>query len=80
MYGKESAPRYKCLHEVIIDFGFKSVAGHPCLFIRITYFAGKLVIVDRFFVMGIFVDDLLLTGISVEEITAVQEKMKANSS
>ncbi len=63
---------YKCLHEVFIELGFQSVAGHPCLFIRITNVAGKSVIV----VMGIFVDDLLVTGNSVGEIAAIQEKMK----
>ena len=75
LYGSKSAPKlwYKCLHEVLIELGFKSVAGHPCLFIRITNVAGKLTIV----VMGIFVDDLLVTGNSVEEIAAVQEKMKS---
>ena len=75
LYGSKSAPKlwYKCLHEVIIELGFKSVAGHPCLFIRITNVAGKLAIV----VMGIFVDDLLVTGNSVTEIAAVQEKMKS---
>jgi hypothetical protein len=62
-----------CLHEVLVELGFKSVAGHPCLFILITNVAGKLVIV----VMGIFVDDLLVTGNSVEEIAAIQEKMKS---
>ena len=74
LYGSKSAPKlwYKCLHEVLIELGFKSVAGHPCLFIRITNVAGKLTIV----VMGIFVDDLLVTGNSVEEIAANQEKMK----
>ena len=63
---------YKCWYEVLIELGFKFVAGHPCLFIRVTNVAGKIVIV----VMGIFVDDLLVTGNSVEEIGAVQEKMK----
>jgi hypothetical protein len=74
LYGSKSAPKlwYKCLHEVLIELGFKSVAGHPCLFIRITNVAGKEVIV----VMGIFVDDLLVTGNSVEEIAAIQEKMR----
>jgi hypothetical protein len=74
LYGSKSAPKlwYKCLHEVLIELGFKSVAGHPCLFIRITNVAGKEVIV----VMGIFVDDLLVTGNSVKEIATIQEKMK----
>jgi hypothetical protein len=35
--------------------------------------AGKLIIV----VMGIFVDYLLVTGNSVEEIATIQEKMKS---
>jgi hypothetical protein len=39
----------------VIDLGFKSVAGHPCLFIRITVVAGKIIVI----VIGIFVDDLL---------------------
>ncbi len=76
LYGSKSAPKlwykYKCLYEVLIELGFKSVAGHPCLFIRITNVAGKLVVV----VMGIFVDDLLVTGNSVEKIAAIQEKMR----
>ena len=75
LYGSKSAPKlwYKCLYEVLIELGFKSVAGHPCLFIRITNVAGKIVVV----VMGIFVDDLLVTGNSAEEIAAVQEKMRS---
>jgi hypothetical protein len=35
---------------------FKSVAGHPCLFVRIANVEGKLAIVA----MGIFVDDLFV--------------------
>ena len=75
LYGSKSAQKlwYKYLYEVLVELGFKSVAGHPCLCIRITNEAGKIVIV----VMGIFVDDLLVTGNSVEEIAAVQEKMKS---
>ena len=37
--------------------------------------AGKIIIL--IVVMGIFFDDLLVTGNSVEEIAAVQEKMKS---
>ena len=35
LYDSKSAPKlwYKCLYRFIIDLGFKSVAGHPCLFI-----------------------------------------------
>jgi hypothetical protein len=38
LYGSKSAPKiwYNCLHQFVIELGFKSVAGHPCLFIRIT--------------------------------------------
>ena len=75
LYGSKSAPklRYKCLYEVLVELGFKSVAVHPCLFISITNMAGKIVIV----VISIFVDDLLVTGNSVEEIAGIQEKMKS---
>ena len=60
LYGSKSAPKlwYKCLYEVLVVLGFKSVAGHPYLFIRITNVAGKIVIVVIIDVMGIFVDDL----------------------
>jgi hypothetical protein len=45
------------------------VAGHPspCLFIRVTTVAGKVIIV----VNGIFVDYLLVTGNSADEIAKV---------
>ena len=35
IYGSKSARKllYKCLYQFIIDLEFKSVAGHPCLFI-----------------------------------------------
>ena len=52
------------LYQFIIDIGFKSVAGHPCLFIRVRIIAGNSYIV----IIGIFVDDLLVTGNSVSEI------------
>ena len=60
LYGGKSAPKwwYKCLYSLLVEIGFKSVAGHPCLLIRITTVAGELHIV----VIGIFVDDLLVTG------------------
>jgi hypothetical protein len=48
------------------------VAGHPCLFIHVTIIAGKIIIT----VIGIFVDDLLVTGNSIEDIAAIKEKMK----
>ena len=75
-YGSESAPKlwYKCFYDVLIELGLKSLAGYPCLFIHITNVAGEVVIV----VIGNFVDDLLVTGKSVEEISAVQEKMISN--
>ena len=74
LYGSKSAPKlwYNCLYQCVIELGFKSVAGHPCLFIRVTVVAGKTIII----MMGIFVDDLLVTGNSIEEIAAVKEKMK----
>ena len=59
------------MYQFVIELGFKSVAGHPCLFIRITVVAGQIIVI----VIGIFVDDLLVTGNSVAEITAVREKM-----
>ncbi len=42
LYGSRSAPKlwYKCLYAVLIELGFKSVAGHPCLFIRVTIIDG----------------------------------------
>jgi hypothetical protein len=73
LYGSKSAPKlwYKCLYAAIIELGFKSVAGHPCLFIRVTIIDGNTVIT----VIGVFVDDLLVAGNSVEEITKVREQM-----
>ena len=66
LYGSKSAPklRYDFLYQVIIELGFKSVAGHPCLFIRFTRIGNNVSII----VIGIFVDDLLVTGNSIEEI------------
>jgi hypothetical protein len=73
LYGSKSAPKlwYNCLYQCVIDLGFKSVAGHPCLFIRVTVVAGNLIVI----VIGIFVDDLLVTGNSVAEITEVKKRM-----
>ncbi len=56
---------YNCLYAFIIELGFKSVAGHPCLLIRITVVDGITTII----VIGIFIDDLLVAGNSVSEIT-----------
>ncbi len=71
LYGSKSAPKlwYKCLYAVIIELVFKSIAGHPCLFIRVTIIDGNTVIT----VIGVFVDDLLVAGNSVEEITKVRD-------
>ena len=43
LYGTKSAPKswYKLLSSFIIDEGFESVAGHPCLFIRRTMVDGN---------------------------------------
>ncbi len=73
LYGSKSAPKlcYNCLYKFIIELGFKSVAGHRCLFIRFTTVAEKVIIV----VIGIFADDLLVTGNSVDEVAKVKERM-----
>jgi hypothetical protein len=73
LYGSKSAPKlwYNCLYQFIIELGFKSVAGHPCLFIRITIIEGRIIVI----VIGVFVDDLLVTGNSVAEIKAVRDRM-----
>jgi hypothetical protein len=65
LYGSKSAPKlwYNCLYAFIIKLGFKSVAGHPCLFIRMTVVDGTTIII----VIGKFVDDLLVAGNSVSE-------------
>jgi hypothetical protein len=71
LYGSKSAPKLwnKCLYAAIIELGFKSVVGHPCLFIRVTIIDGNTVIT----VIGIFDDDLLVAENSVEEISDVSE-------
>jgi hypothetical protein len=73
LYGSKSAPKlwYSCLYAFIIELGFKSVAGHSCLFIRTTVVDGATIII----VIGILVDDLLVAGNSVSEITKVREQM-----
>jgi hypothetical protein len=74
LYGSKSAPMlwYNCLYAFIIELGFKSVAGHrPCLLIRMTVVDGTFIII----VIGIFVDDLLVAGNSVLEITKVRDLM-----
>ena len=72
LYGSKSAPKlwYDCLYQVIIELGFKSVAGHPCLFIRVTRIGNNVNII----VIGIFVDDLLVTGISGNPLSKTTEK------
>jgi hypothetical protein len=73
LYGSKSAPKlwYNCLYQFVIELGFKSVSGHPCLFIRITVVEGKVCVI----VISIFVDDLLVAGNSAAEITEVRERM-----
>jgi hypothetical protein len=71
LYGSKSAPKlwYNCLYAFKIELGFKSAAGHPCLFFCITVVDGITIIV-----ICIFVDDLLVAGNSVSEITKVREQ------
>ncbi len=73
LYGSKSAPQlwYNCLYAFIIELGFISVAGHPCLFIRMNVVDGTTIII----VIGIFVDDLLVAGNYVLEITKVRDQM-----
>jgi len=73
LYGSKSAPKlwYNCLYQFLVELGFTSVAGHPCLFIRITIVEGQNIVI----VIGIFVDDLLVTGNSVAEINKLRERM-----
>ncbi len=73
LYGSKSAPKlwYNCLYAFIIELGFKSVAGHPFLFIRMTVVDGTTIII----VIGIFVEDLLVAGNAVLEITKVRDQM-----
>jgi hypothetical protein len=49
LYGSKSAPKlwYNCLYEFIVELEFKSVAGHPCLFIRTTIVEGKVMLSDH---------------------------------
>jgi hypothetical protein len=70
LYGSKSA-WYNCLYAFIIELGFKSVAEHPCLFIRMTVVDGITIII----VISIFVDDLLVSGNAVSEITKVRDLM-----
>ena len=73
LYGSKSAPKlwYDCLYHFIIELGFKSVAGHPCLFTRITIIEGQIIMI----VIGVFVYDLLVTGNFVADIKAVRDRM-----
>ena len=66
LYGTKSAPKswYKLLSSFIIDEGFESVAGHPCLFIRRTMVDGK----ENVIVLALFVDDLIVCGNDLEHI------------
>jgi hypothetical protein len=52
LYGSKSAPKlwYNGLYAFIIELGFKSVAGHPCLFILMTVVDGTPITM----VIGIF--------------------------
>ena len=73
LYGSKSAPKlwYNCLYQFFIELGFKSVAGHPCLFIWTTVLEEQIIVI----VVGIFVDDLLVTGNSIAEIEALRKRM-----
>ena len=73
LYGSKSAPKlwYNCLYQFVIELGFKSVAGHPCFFIWSTVVEGQIIVI----VIGIYVDDLLVTGNSIVEIEALRERM-----
>ena len=73
LYGSKSAPKlwYNCLYQFVIELGFKSVAGHPCCFIWSTVVEGQIIVG----VIGIYVDDLLVTGNSIVEIEALRERM-----
>ena len=73
LYGRKSAPKlwYNGLYQFIFELGFKPVAGHPCLLIRITVIEGRTIV----FVIGIFINDLLVSGNFVAEVTAVRVRM-----
>ncbi len=73
LYGSKTAPRwwYKCLSDYLVEIGFKSVAGHPCLFMRIQYEHGEI----RLVIIGIFVDDLLVTGYPQIAIDKAEEEI-----
>jgi hypothetical protein len=47
LYGSKSAPKLwsNCLYQFVIELCFKSVAGHPCLFIRITVVGGQVCVI-----------------------------------
>ena len=73
LYGSKTAPRlwYKCLSEFLIEIGFRSVAGHPCLFICFLKIEGEVYVV----IMGIFVDDLLVTGFPPKAIDHAERQL-----
>jgi hypothetical protein len=77
LYGSKSAPKlwYNCLYQFLFELGFVSVAGHLCLFICSTIIAGQSIVI----VIGILVDDLLVTGNSFAEINILRERMNEKS-
>jgi hypothetical protein len=72
LYGSKSAPElwYNCFYAFIIEIGFRTVAGHPFLFIRITIIDGKTVII----VISILVDGQLIAGNFLSKIWKVREQ------
>ena len=67
----QSAPRlwYKCLVEFLKSVGFESVAGHPCLFIRQSTGAYRIIVI------AVFVDDLFVCGEKDEDIEHLKKLM-----
>ena len=72
LYGSKSAPRlwYKCLAEFLKSVGFESVAGHPCLFIRLSTGAYGIIVI------AVFVDDFIVCGEKDEDIEYLKKLMK----
>jgi hypothetical protein len=58
LYGSKSAPKwwYRCLYEYLVNIGFKSVAGHQWMLIRIITGEEGVHVVA----IGFLVDDLLV--------------------
>ncbi len=73
LYGSKSAHKlwYNCLYQFTIELGFKLVAGHPCLFICVTRMRGETIVI----VIGVFIDDFLVTGNCKSAINEVKERM-----